>query len=128
MTPCWPSSQVDHDGPRGAAHILFGTEQDLSDGDFVFIDHEKALFLGEIAEAPVKEAPFPIELRTAMDRGEITTAVYDLENLGDNVVEEVVARIPEDFMPEAERDRIIGRLLARKPQVRAALDRYLEGE
>ena len=118
--------QLDHEGPVGPSNILFGTEHDFSAGDFVFIDYEKSLFVGEKVKEPTKPAPFPFELRYRMDRAEASQAVSDIEALPDDVIIEIVRRIPADFLPVDEAQRIQGRLIERKPELRTALARHLE--
>lgn len=118
--------QLDHDGPVGGSNILFGTEHDFSAGDFVFIDYEKSLFVGEDQVRPMQPAKFPFDLRYRRDRAEVRSALSDVEGYSADRVAEIVGRIPADFLPVEEGARILRRLVDRRLEIRATLSKYAE--
>lgn len=64
----------------------------------------------------------------ALDRARLDRTIDAIEALPDKRIEEIVRRIPDDFLQPADQDMLQRALTGRRELVRAALEHYLRSE
>lgn len=125
--------QPDHNTAAGNHNIIAGTN-DLAagTGTIVLLDYQLALgahgqWEGSMAGRVVLAAlPNPLVRRA--DRRAVDNLLERLEALDDRKIEDVVTRIPTEYLSADDRETIIRGLLVRKPLVRAALNSVTGGQ
>lgn len=114
------------------SNILLGYVGDLSDVSFVFLDYAFSMGMTGTDQTwqdgnflLAEEAPFPPLMRERLDPVVLDETIKSITAYPDSMVEEVVNRIPEGFIGEAERESIRSGLLERKRHLRRFLSKYL---
>lgn len=126
--------QVDHDDHPH--NIIFGYKQGATaSGEFIFLDYAWALGFpswrkpkgwGNDRWRNIDDPPFPPHMKRWIDPDELERVVSKIELLPEATVQEVVDRIPDQFLGRDQKSLIATGLLGRKSLVRAALKPYLE--
>lgn len=120
--------QTDHgDHP---SNIVFGYEgTDYQQGEFIFLDYAFSMGAGGNWNSEgfrgCTPAPFPPRMRAIVSPDVMDEAISHIESLRDELVEDVVNRIPWQWLPDEEKDLILSGLRARRTMVRTALGGYL---
>lgn len=122
--------QPDHDDHP--SNIVFGYEgSDYLAGAFIFLDYAFSMGVsggwnneGFRACGP---APFPPRMCGSVSVSVLEQAITAIESVGDNVIAEVVNRIPWQWLADDEKQVILAGLVARRTMVRAALAGYTGG-
>lgn len=120
--------QTDH---LKASNILFGYEHGRSaDGSLVFLDYafstgimgtwDEERYLNCVA------APFPPRLCGKVTLAALAESIQRIEALSNEVITDIVRRVPFQWLREEEATPILTGLLARRRLVREALRSYLE--
>lgn len=113
--------QTDH-RDASPANIQWGWNPANSRRGFVFLDYAMSLgFKGTWQHdgyATFWEIPFPAFLGRFIDRECLEEAVSRIERLPDSLVESVVGRIPDRFMPRVERELVKKGLMTRRDILR----------
>ena len=111
---------------NNSKNILFFPSQTGRGYQAVFIDHAFSLNRDnrwvDGAWEDVSVPAMPTEMRESTRGAPIAGAVERIEDLGVEIVEDVVTRIPDEFMTEAHREVVLEGLTRRKDLVRSALD------
>lgn len=120
--------QSDHQKP---SNIVYGYEgASYADGRFVFLDYAFSMGIsGNWAGDGYRRcdpAPFPAYMVENFDEGAVLRSVERVEQVSNAAVEEIVSRIPWQWLRDEERQTILTGLLARRTMVRSSLGRYLE--
>jgi len=120
--------QTDHnDHP---SNIVFGYEgNDYRSGEFIFLDYAFSMGVsGGWANEGFRAchaAPFPPRMCSSLNRLVLEEAVQRIEAFSGAKVEDVVNRIPWQWLPDADKQVIVAGLLERRRLVRGALQSYL---
>ena len=115
--------QTEHH-PNHPHNIVLGWSD--AESSFVLLDYEYAFgglddqWRGERSSS-CTVAPFPDELLENLDDDELEETVGRIEALPTSVMEEIVMRIPAEFLGEAHKEEILRGLVARQSLVRTAL-------
>jgi hypothetical protein len=116
--------QTEHQ-PDHPHNIILGWSGESESG-FGFLDYEYAF--GGLDDSwrgdrtlDCHAAPFPEELFEALDRSDLESPLGAIEAIPTEIIEDVVHRIPAEFLDEADRDRIARGLIARQALVRPAI-------
>jgi hypothetical protein len=120
--------QSDHVKP---SNIVFGYEDGrAAQGRLVFLDYafSQGIFGGWDNANHLKcgAAPFPKRLCATVESAAVSDMVQRIESLPDEVITDIVRRIPFQWLREEEGTPILTGLLARRRLVREAMRGYLE--
>jgi hypothetical protein len=120
--------QSDHVKP---SNVVFGYEEGRPEnGELVFLDYafSMGIFGGwdERKHLEVQPAPFPDRLCDRVTVSALSDMVQRIEALSDEVITDIVRRIPFQWLREGEATPILTGLLTRRGLVRRALAGYLE--
>ena len=117
-------AQTDHgDHPE---NLIMGYNPDrLYESGMIFLDYANSLgFNGQWAGGawqPVQLAAWPPRLLTHLDPPAVAATLDQIERMAEETIREVVQRIPDAHLPEAEKPIIIDGLLGRRGLLRPAL-------
>lgn len=120
--------QTDHnDHP---SNIVFGYEgNDYRAGEFIFLDYAFAMGVsGSWATEgfrACRAAPFPPRMCSSLAIPVLEETLQRIEAFSQARIEEVVNRIPWQWLPDADKQLIVTGLLERRQLVRPALGGYL---
>jgi len=115
---------VDRSNPRNAT---IGIDNDNQAGaGFAYIDHSYSLNFGgqwdnEAKRSNVAVPAMPDVLRRAVDRAILEEAIGRVERVTDSIIEELVGRIPPDYMEASHRHHVVTGLKDRRPLIRPIL-------
>lgn len=123
-------SQTDH-RDVSPENIHFGWDpSDSSRRGFVFLDYAMSLgFKGAWASGrhlDPQVAPFPSILMSEASPERLDEDLKRVENFDEEVIEELVQRIPENYLPDHERSTIARGLKERRGKLRAMFSPLLE--
>ncbi len=123
----WLDQTDHHDHP---SNIVFGYEgSDYRTGEFIFLDYAFSLGVsgGWANEGyrACQAAPFPARMCSTLSEPVLEETVQRIEATSEGQIEDVVNRIPWQWLPDAEKQVIVTGLLERRQLVRPALGRYL---
>lgn len=115
---------------RNRRNAIFGTFRDApAQAAFMFLDYSNSLNMGdrwgEKGFETIEVPKLPEVFLEAIDRGVLEEAVSRIESMDDNVINEIVARIPDDYMAPQHAEIVTAGLRARKKIVRDALQGQL---
>jgi hypothetical protein len=122
--------QPDHnDHPH---NIVFGFEPgNTLASSFIYLDYAMALGWGELWKHGVPQvcdpAPFPPGMMQFLDTDRLSEIVAQIEAFDEDVLRDVVYRIPETHLVEEQKSLIFQGLRERRHLLRAALTPYLPG-
>lgn len=120
--------QTDHnDHP---SNIVFGYEgNDYRAGEFIFLDYAFSMGVsGSWATEgfrACRAAPFPPRMCSSLSIPVLEETLQKIEAFSQVRIEEVVNRIPWQWLPDADKQLIVAGLLERRQLVRSALGGYL---
>jgi hypothetical protein len=114
---------TDRDNGRNA---LFGLDADApAEGGFVFLDSANSLNMGDRWNGDgwknIDVPPMPVLLQHAVDRALLIQAIERVEARSDAVIDEIVHRIPDDYMSQDHRTVVVAGLRGRRALVRSVL-------
>lgn len=121
--------QTDHgDHP---SNIVFGYEgREYQSGSFVFLDYAFSMGVsGDWAGDGFRKcgpAPFPPRMCATLSASMLEESITGIESLPDSTLEDIVNRVPWQWLRDDEKQVILAGLSARRALVRNALERYLE--
>jgi hypothetical protein len=116
--------QTEHQ-PDHPHNIILGWSGESESG-FGFLDYEYAFgglddsWRGDRAR-DCQVAPFPEELLEVLNRSDLDAPLAAIETLAIETIEDVVNRIPAEFLDEGDRESIARGLIARQSLVRPAI-------
>lgn len=125
--------QPDHnDHPH---NIVFGyapeADGTIANGDYIFLDYAMALGWGGHWEGErwreLGAAPFPEAMQAAIDTSVLGGILDRIESIGDDTIEGVVTRIPDDYLVPQQREVILRGLLGRKRMLRSLVSGAMIG-
>lgn len=123
--------QTDHgDHP---SNIVFGYEgSDYRAGEFIFLDYAFSLGVSggwnNEGFRTCAAAPFPQRMCSSLSATVLAQAITAIENVSEQVVTEIVNRVPWQWLLDEEKAVILAGLLVRRTMVRAALAGYTGGK
>ncbi|MDP1824352.1 MAG: hypothetical protein Q8L48_13945 [Archangium sp.] len=120
--------QTDHLKP---SNIVFGSESGRSgEGSLVFLDYAFSMGImggwDEGKHLNCQAAPFPRRLCDRVQADAVGDTIKRIEALSDEVITNIVRRIPFQWLREEEATPILTGLLARRGLLRGALEHYLK--
>jgi hypothetical protein len=126
--------QTDH-ADHHPHNIVFGyalgddPRQPPIEAEYVFLDFAMALGWSGLWEGDGAKAmgvsPFPPGMLEAIDTIALGGILDRIENISDSTIADIVNRIPDDYLPTAQRDVIASGLLTRRILVRALVTQAL---
>jgi hypothetical protein len=119
--------QTDHDDHD--SNIIFGYEgSEYAEGRFIFLDYAFSMGVtggwSDEKYLPCHPAAFPKRMLAELRPGEVASALERADSIDEEVVRSIVTRVPDDFLPPAEKETICSGLLARKPKLAEALKSF----
>lgn len=119
--------QTDRNNDRNA---IFGINPlSPAEGGFVFLDHANTLNHGNRWDGNrwenLEMVPLPNPFRDSLDRNVVLQGCDRIAGMADNVVSEIVNRIPDSFMRPTHRGIVVAALNGRKARLREFLERTL---
>lgn len=120
--------QTDHnDHP---SNIVFGYEgSDYQSGMFIFLDYAFSMGVSGTWKAEgyreCRPAPFPPRMCGSVNVPVLEETISQIEAVTENVLADVVNRVPWQWLPDDEKQVILAGLLGRRRLVRQALGSYL---
>lgn len=123
--------QTDH-GDH-AHNIVFAYDPAVpEDASFLFLDFSFSLGVGGAWQREgfriCPAAAFPPKMRDVLDSGALRATVEAIEAFEPAVIEAVVGRVPDEYLPPSERDLIRLALIERRSLLRNALSQHLATE
>jgi hypothetical protein len=114
------------DTDRKSDHLLIGSPQGGRPAPIASIDYSNSMsFQWDRADHPNTGSPwFKTEwpkLGIVIDRLEMDQSIEKIENFDDQHIYDIVAEVPESFLPVTRRDIIIQNLISRKSRVRSMI-------
>lgn len=120
--------QMDHgDHPN---NIIWGYDpQNLADSQLIFLDYSYSLghdnsWNGD-GWKQITWSPFPQALQTHMDDDKLIEAAARIAGYDPKRVDEIVRRIPDNYLDGAQKDNIVTSLIGRMPLVMRAMEQNL---
>jgi hypothetical protein len=104
---------------NNARNVVFGIDSaDHSDASFMFVDHSFTLNEGDRWRAngwtTISPVPLPDVFKAALSRQLLLDGADKIAGLPDETIRSIVSRIPEEYMPQPQRDVVCEGLIGRK--------------
>jgi len=114
---------TDRDNARNA---IFGfTKSAQADSSFFFLDHANSMNFGDRWKdrqwKAVTVPNMPQLLKDSVDKQILSETIKKIEGLPTNCIEDIVRRVPADYMSETHKDIVLNGLVERKTLVREPL-------
>lgn len=108
---------------KNANNALYGVSPDRGEQGWVFIDHAYTLSRGKDwgKDTPPAVPPFPDVLLGSIDSEILADYVAEIEGLEDDVITDIVQRIPQHYLPDKEKTIIEEGLKERRSRIRPVL-------
>ncbi len=123
--------QIDHGEGVQNNNVILGYSERFQAPGLVFLDYEKAFSagytLGPQVQAPMQIAAFPNYLRAHSQPDAIQSQIKDIMALRQDTLEQIIYRIPPQYLDPDEGSRILDLLLQRREGLEGVFNDFSGG-
>ncbi|HEV2490691.1 MAG TPA: hypothetical protein VGT03_12855 [Candidatus Acidoferrales bacterium] len=119
-------AQADRNNMR---NVILGVDGNPDHTEFIFLDHSFTLnnenrWRDERWKA-IEMVSVPNVFRESFVKDQVLAGAAGIAGMSDDVIQEIVQRIPDDFMPERHKEIVIDGLVGRKSLIKDFIEKSL---